>query len=97
MTEGFAVSEGNPVAAVDYTPDARQRWANRVASFACGVATLTLLPLAMSADQEYQFSLPALAGVIVASLMLGAGLRLHLRFVAERIGETRLRGLLRSC
>ena len=92
LTDRTGESEGNRI---DYPRDARrQRWADRVASFACGFATLTLLPLAMSARPEYELSLPALAGVIVASLMLGAGLRLHLRFAAERFGETRVRGIL---
>src|SRR5436189_3776143 len=91
MLEGMVESERTPVA---YLPNARQRWSGAVASFASGLATLTLLPLAICARQEMPVSIAALAGVIVASLMLGAGLRLHLRWLADRVGVTRLRWML---
>jgi hypothetical protein len=72
----------------------RRTWAERLASFACGLAVFSLLPLIGLARDDLQVSLPAMAGAIVAGLMLGVGMRLHLRFVGERIGIDRLRWMM---
>jgi MFS family permease len=72
----------------------RRRWSQRLAAFACGLATLTLMPLMAPAGEQIDVSLAALAGVIVASLMLGVGMQLHVGWLARRIGTERLRWIM---
>jgi hypothetical protein len=55
---------------------------------------MTLMPLLAPAGEQIETSLAALAGVIVASLMLGVGMRLHLNGLARRIGSDKMRWMM---
>ena len=89
-TERMGSAEGIGAAEAGGISPARQRWSQRLASFACGFATLALLPMIGMARDDIQVSLPVLSAVIVASLMFGVALRVHLRVLAARIGSARL-------
>jgi hypothetical protein len=92
LTERMGLAER--IAAQGDVSETRRRWSERIASFACGVAIFALMPMLGLARDDLQVSLMELSAMIVASLMLGVGLRLHLRFVAERIGSDRLRWMM---